>query len=293
MRINRRISPTDASYPTGMMFFPTKMMEGYKAGTFKGDGNTFFLFAMGIFGLSIMGAAVTNSTMMRPSASKKAQGVQCLANFMYWTMFLLSDGSKAVSGSMPKAFSGDALPQIYGNLGLFAVLAVVNYMGWTSAGSPMPDTSNLVPSGALKTTLIANFVNLGFFGIGCKFFTETFIDMYVPGVVAGINKGSPDAMEAIYLIMSNAGMCMLMNIVSALMVLAAEPGNADTNYRIQRAWLYTNFVYLGMLSRENVVAAATGWPQPMFVATFVQSFAVTFFSATALGAYPIKVTKSA
>ena len=31
----------------------------------------------------------------------------------------------------------------------------------------------------------------------------------------------------------------------------------------------------------------------MFVATFVQSFAVTFFSATALGAYPIKVTKSA
>ena len=40
MRINRRISPTDASYPTGMMFFPTKMMEGYKAGTFKGDGNT-------------------------------------------------------------------------------------------------------------------------------------------------------------------------------------------------------------------------------------------------------------
>ena len=65
MRINPCISPTDASYPTGMMFFPTKMMEGYKAGTFKGDGNTFFLFAMGIFGLSIMGAAVTNSTMMR------------------------------------------------------------------------------------------------------------------------------------------------------------------------------------------------------------------------------------
>ena len=193
MRINRRISPTDASYPTGMMFFPTKMMEGYKAGTFKGDGNTFFLFAMGIFGLSIMGAMVTNSTMMRPSASKKAQGVQCLANCMYWTMFLLSDGSKAVSGSMPKAFSGDALPQIYGNLGLFAVLAVVNYLGWTSAGSPTPDTSNIVPSGALKTTLIANFVNLGFFGIGCKFFTETFIDMYIPGVVAGINKGSPDA----------------------------------------------------------------------------------------------------
>ena len=114
---------------------------------------------------------------------------------------------------------------------------------------PMPDTSNLVPSGALKTTLIANFVNLGFFGIGCKFFTETFIDMYVPGVVAGINKGSPDAMEAIHLIMSNAGMCMLMNIVSALMVLAAEPGNADTNYRIQRAWLYTNFVYLDARGR--------------------------------------------
>ena len=122
-------------------------------------------------------------------------------------------------------------------------------MGWTSAGSPMPDTSNLVPSRALKTTLIANFVNLGFFGIGCKFFTETFIDMYV-GVVAASTRDRP-AVEAIYLIMSNAGMCMLMNIVSALMVLAAEPGNADTNYRIQRAWLYTNFVYLGMLSRER------------------------------------------
>ena len=92
--------------------------------------------------------------------------------------------------------------------------------------------------------------------------------------------------------MSNAGMCMLMNIVSALMVLAAEPGNADTNYRIQRAWLYTNFVYLGCSPGER--RRRRHWlPQPMFVATFVQSFAVTFFSATALGAYPIKVTKSA
>lgn len=182
------------------MFFPTKMMEGYKAGTFKGDGNTFFLFAMGIFGLSIMGNMVSNATMRLPSASKKAQGVQCLANFMYWTMFLLSDGSKAVSGSMPKAFSGEALPQIYANLVLFAVIAVVQFLGWKSAGSPTPDTSKLVPSGALKTTLIANFVNLGFFGIGCKFFTAPFIDMYIPGVVAGINKGLPDAMEAIYLI---------------------------------------------------------------------------------------------
>ena len=67
MRINRRSSPTDASYPTGMMFFPTKMMEGYKAGTFKGDGNTFFLFTMGIFGLSIMGNMVSNATMRLPS----------------------------------------------------------------------------------------------------------------------------------------------------------------------------------------------------------------------------------
>ena len=293
MRINRRISPTDASYPTGMMFFPTKMMEGYKAGTFKGDGNTFFLFAMGIFGLSIMGNMVMNATMRLPSASKKAQGVQCLANCVYWCLFLLSDGYLALSGSMPKAFSGDALPQIYGNLCIFAALAAVQFMGWKSAGSPVPDTSSIVPSGALKTPLIANFINLGFFGIGCKFFTAPFMDMYIPGVVAGINKASPDAMEAIYLIMGNAGMCMCMNIATALMVCAAEPGNADTNYRIQRAFIYTNMLYLGMLSRENVVAAATGWPQPMYLTTVVQSFAVCFFSASALGAYPIKVTKSA
>jgi hypothetical protein len=269
------------------------MMEGYKAGTFKGDGNTLFLFAMGIFGLSIMGNMVMNATMRLPSASKKAQGVQCLANCVYWCLFLLSDGYLALSGSMPKAFSGDALPQIYGNLCIFAALAAVQFMGWKSAGSPVPDTSSIVPSGALKTPLIANFINLGFFGIGCKFFTAPFMDMYIPGVVAGINKASPDAMEAIYLIMGNAGMCMCMNIATALMVCAAEPGNADTNYRIQRAFIYTNMLYLGMLSRENVVAAATGWPQPMYLTTVVQSFAVCFFSASALGAYPIKVTKSA
>jgi hypothetical protein len=31
----------------------------------------------------------------------------------------------------------------------------------------------------------------------------------------------------------------------------------------------------------------------MYLTTVVQSFAVCFFSASALGAYPIKVTKSA
>ena len=86
----------------------------------------------------------------------------------------------------------------------------------------------------------------------------------------------------VYLII--AGMCMLMNIVSALMVLAAEPGNADTNYRIQRAVVHQLCVPRHALEGERR-RRRHGLAAAMFVATFVQSFAVTFFSASALGAY--------
>ena len=279
------------SIPTsnaGMNFFPQHMMDLYKAITFTGEGKTMMFFSMGIMGVQMFQHAVLLATMRTESASSKAAGVTCLANALFWGFFVLSDGIMLTPlGTLPKWFPKEA---IVGNCVLFSIVAGVNLAGWIDAGKPLPElTKGMIPTGVLSKPLIALAFNLSFFAVGCAFFTGPMIDQFLPGVM---KKFKPDVVSAIFLIMGNAGKMMLLNIASMMMIVSAEPGDADTNYRVLRSWVYVTFFYMGRFACEEVVSSATGWPSPMRVQSFVSCFAVLFYGATALGDHQITVSKT-
>ena len=51
-------------------------------------------------------------------------------------------------------------------------------------------------------------------------------------------------------------------------------------------------MFLGFVSRDNVIRAATGWTMPLAVQSTVQAFGITLFCATQLGAVNITVRKT-
>ena len=81
-------------------------------------------------------------------------------------------------------------------------------------------------------------------------------------------------------------------IISTLLITSAVPGDADTNYRIARSFVYRNFIFLGFVSRDNVIRAATGWSMPLATQSTIQMFGITLFCATQLGATNITVRKT-
>ena len=93
--------------------------------------------------------------------------------------------------------------------------------------------------------------------------------------------------------MGNTGKNMLWNIGLACCACSVEgPKSSDTTYKLLRAWGYTMMFYLGLFSREGIIALALGWPQPMRFATFVQCFGTTFYALNTLGLHKIFVSNS-
>tara|TARA_B110000977_G_scaffold121805_1_gene156641 strand:- start:4740 stop:5006 length:267 start_codon:yes stop_codon:yes gene_type:complete len=88
---------------------------------------------------------------------------------------------------------------------------------------------------------------------------------------------------------------MMTSLICTVLTISAVPGDADTNYRIARSFVYRNFIFLGFISRDTVIAAATGWTFLLATVTFVQMFGITLFTAMSLGAVniTIKISKSA
>ena len=273
-----------------MNFFPKQMMDGYKMKTnFTADATTMIYFSLGIAGVQMFQQAFVLGTMRTDAASGKAAGVTCLANALTWGFFVISDGIKLTPlGSIPKAFPRET---VMGNCVFLAVIAGINLAGWMDAGKPLPVfTKGMIPTGVLSKQLIALALNLSFFAVGCSFFTGSMIEQFLPGVM---KKFKPDAQHVIIILMGNAGKMMLFNILAMMMTVNAEPGNADTNYRILRCWVYGIIFYLGRFSGEGLLTHAKQWATPMRVPSFVSCFAVCFYAATSLGEHPITVSKTA
>jgi|MDSW01.1.fsa_nt_gb hypothetical protein len=268
-----------------MNFFPEGMMDVYKTLKFGNEAQTMFYFALGIFGVQIMQHAFNCATMSTAGASPKAAGVACLANAAMWFLFAFIDGIRIPLGTLPPFMPKES---IMANMVIQCAIGAVNVAGWIGAGKPVALPA--LPVGSLATPMIAMMANLAFFAIGCAAFTRPFLDMFVPGVMA---KFGADTCAAIELIFFNAGVMMLGNTATTMMISNAEPGTPDTNYRLLRANLYAMFFYMGKFSTEAVVNSCTGWPQPMRVSSFVSCFAVLFFAATKFGEYPITVAKTA
>merc|ERR1711939_961494 len=278
-------------FMTGMCFFPEKMMEAYKAETFTGEGKTLFIYFFGLMGIMMGHAASVNATMRLPTAKKAARGVCCLGNAVGWTFFIILDGQLTFNLRIPGVINDipSALPKdgMIANLVLFAVVAGVNYLGWKEAGSPMPNTSSLVPSGILATPLKLIIVDALFWGFGSCFAPSMMMDQYLPGVMGKAGK----AQDMIWVILERIGFQSLLSTITTIMTLAAVPGDADTNYRITRSYIYRNMFFLGFISRDNVIKSCTRWSFPLQVTNFFQAFGITFYAASQLGAIDLTIKK--
>ena len=278
-------------YDSGMCFFPEKMMEAYKAETFTGEGKTLFIYFFGMMGTMMGHLAMVNATMRLPTAKKAARGVCCLGNAVGWTFFIILDGQLTFNLRIPGVINDlpSALPKdgMIANLVLFAVVVGVNYLGWKEAGSPMPNTSSLVPSGILATPLKLIIVDALFWGFGSCFAPSMMMDQYLPGVMGKAGK----AQDMIWLILERIGFQSLLSTITTIMTLAAVPGDADTNYRITRSYIYRNMFFLGFISRDNVIKSCTGWSFPLQVTNFFQAFGITFYAASQLGAIDLTIKK--
>lgn len=278
-------------YNSGMCFFPEKMMEAYKGEIFSGEGKTLFIYFFGIMGIMMAHGAMVNATMRLPTAKKAARGVCCLGNAVAWGFFIILDGQLTFNLRIPGMINDlpSAMPKdgMIANLVLFAVIAGVNYLGWKEAGSPMPNTSSLVPSGILATPLKLIIVDALFWGVGACFAPSMMMDQYLPGVMGKAGKSQ----EMIWVILERIGVNSLLSAITTIMTLSAVPGDADTNYRITRSYIYRNFIMLGFISRDNVIKSCTGWSFPLQVTNFVQAMGITFYAASQLGAIGITIKK--
>jgi hypothetical protein len=284
------------AFAVGMTFFPIKTMEGYKADTFQGSASTCFQFFLGIFGTQELLVAMISAAAARDQVPKAVQSVVNLCNALIWFFFTISDGSRAVFGTLPSAFPTEA---IYGNCVLFTVLGLVSLAGWKDGGSVMPKWGDMKPQGRGANALTAGLLNLSFFAIGCAFFTEPFLEMFLPGVVETLpgavsTKRNPvgpldGPVPPIMLIIANAGKTMIAAILTTL--AACSVGNEDTTYRLLRAYVFQTLFYLGTFARDGVLASATGWPDPMRTISFVQTFGVGFYMANTFTGIPITLDK--
>lgn len=83
---------------------------------------------------------------------------------------------------------------------------------------------------------------------------------------------------------------MVIAILYALSVCSV--GTEDVSYRILRAWVMHGLFYFGTFARDGVLASATGWPEPMRVASFVQVFAALFYQTNTFTSMPFKLEKA-
>ena len=273
-----------------MLFFPEKMMETYKGTPFTGDGKTMLLYVMGMMGILLAHGAMMNATMRLDSANATARGATCLGNAIGWGFFLFVD--TIVTFGLPVPGFINVLPSSLPsdgmkiNLVIFAVVVAINVLGWKDAGSPTPNVA--LPTGVLALPLKILLADALFWGAGTVLAPEKMFEMYLPGVIA--KSGAAKAM--IWMFIERIGWSVVTSIVSTVLITSAVPGDADTNYRVVRSFLYRNFVFLGFVSRDNVIRAATGWAMPLSVQNTVQMFGITFFCATQLGAVNITVRKT-
>jgi hypothetical protein len=293
LKINQYVG---MAFSTGMCFFPVKMMEGYKADTFTSSAAVAFQFFLGIMGTQIMLVSFLAASAARDQVPEAVKSVACLCFALYWAFFAIDDGTLHVRGLLPDAFPPEG---IYANAALFAILSAVSFAGWAQAGCYLPNVNNMMPKGRPAPALLAGMANLAFFAIGCAFFAEPFVEMFLPNVLGTLpgaisTKRHPvgpleGPVPPIMLIVDRAGKTMLFAILAGL--AQATVGTEDTTYRLLRAWVMQGLFYMGTFARDGVLTTATGWPSPMRVASFVQVYAVLFYMTNTMMGMPYQLEK--
>ena len=282
-------------FTLGMCFFPDKLMEGYKTDSFVGTADTAFKFFAGIFGTQQLLMYMLTSLATRDGSSKAVKSVMCLCSAVIFLFFALNDGSKALRGIVPTAMPTES---IYGNSIMFIILGLICIAGWQESGSVMPNRDAMMPKGRAKKALTAGLVNLSFFAIGCTFFTEPFVDMYLPGVMetlpgaVGTRRVPVGPLDGpvpmIMFLVSNIGKIIFFAIGTTLAI--ASVGDEDTTYRLLRVYVLNGVFYMGGFAREGIIFSASGWSNPLYTVSFLQTGAVTYYMVETFINMPYKLS---
>ena len=286
------------AFSIGMLFFPLKMMEGYKADTFSGSSQVMFCWAMGIFGTQQLLVGIISAAIKRDGVPTAAKSVACLCNAVMWIFFAINDLSYVLAGALPESMPADS---IYANCGVLALFGAISFAGWKASGSVTPNFGAFHPQGRTQVPLLVAIANLLFFGVALAFFASDFMELQAPGVLSSLPgamvkvKGkmvpagpTEGPLPIILLILGNAGKCMLANCLSTLAICSVA--DEDTSYRLLRGWCLLQFFFLGTFARDGVLLVATGWPSPMRLFTFVQCFGVAFYMTDKMVGMPYKLT---
>ena len=282
----------------GMTTFPAEMMDGYqmdfscpkyKKGQPACDQqkNMAAIFGiMAIFGVQMGAFSVTMGAMARDTVSKKAQSVACFMGMCSLLYFNVNDFIYTLSSDWPGTMPKEG---VYFNMVLFAGLAALCYMGWTSTGSVTPNLSRMIPEGRFGKELLAGCLNLAFFGIPLVFFRSSFIDMY-PAAAEPMKALTPPLKWFSMWMFGNLGKMILVNILTTFAICSVEK-NDDTQYRLLRGSSLIYMFYLGSFSKDTIVQMLTGVDDTMRLMTFTQSFAVTYYQLNTWAGAKFTLTK--
>ena len=272
----------------GMTTFPGPFADGYKmdfscpARPARGappcdeKKNTALLwFAFNLFGIQLGSLAGMAGALARDGVSKKAQSAFLFVTMISYPFLTISDLIATTTDDFTN--SGTPKEGIYFNTVLFSALTVAIYLAWQGTGGYVPDVNKLVPTGRFSTCVIINLVNGLFFALPLMLFRDQFLEMFgmnEPLTNMGANKW------IVMLIFGNIGKVLFWNCVAMLVVATAEGGDKgdDTQYRLIRVTSIFNMFYLGSFSKDVIVNNFTGFADPMRTMTFVQMFAVTYYT---------------
>ena len=269
----------------GMTTFPAPFTEGYKMdlgcparparGTPPCDENknkALMYFALNLFGIQLGSFGAMCGAMARDGVSKKAQSALLFVTLFSYPFMIISDLYATTTDDWNAPKDG-----IYFNTVLFTSLTIAAYFAWDGSGAVVPDVNKIVPTGRFSKPIILNVVNQAFFAIPLMFFRQDFLEMYGIGPAM---EGLGGNKWLLMLLFGNIGKVIFWNTIAMLAICAAEGGDKgdETQYRLLRASSVMYMFYMGSFSKDYIVNLFTGWPDPMRTMSFVQSFAVTYYT---------------
>ena len=254
----------------------------------------FVAMCVGVFGVQLMFSFIMITAMSHAGVSAKAQAVMSGCIFKIYLLLGLNDYWYMLSPEWPASSSKDG---VYANLVLFASFAFIGLAGWSFGGQPMPhfiqgrpSLSNITAAAQARfgTPLFLSCGVLTLFALPLIFMREDFIKQFGYDLDEPSGLGD-DAKFIALLMLGNAGKTQLLNVMTTVMVLAAEPANEDTAYRMLRAHSFAWLFLMGRFGGDAVKNIAIGHTDPARTPVFLFCFAVTYLIIDSFTSTPIQI----
>lgn len=209
--------------------------------------NKIFMVFLGLNGFF---AQCATNTFVGRIAHKKTMSLVCFANMCAFAFQGLHQAKREFidETSFSSAVGMPANMMMF-NIAQNVALVAINYMGWVSAGSAMPEAPDFSNVSEMNKF---NYVTVGtcvFFGVMSYFMTDTLLEMYKVDPA-----GDDSAMN--FELMKGMGMSLMGNALRTEMVI--QGGDKKNAYSNVRAGLFYYMLTLGMMMFQPYAADAMG-----------------------------------